>query len=240
MISSAVLSQIDPHAVSEAEARLEKELALGREYVELEKKLSSATVVLAEFEKLNTHLSDNEESLKAKSGDYEKIQKELNALIGNHPSRAKLLAQTTAFEQRIKELQPELKEKLEKISSLQQMIKDRKDAPPKLGKVIVRPSGTGQKGKIKPVFVDCRDTGLMVHEAGGVWEVKRSAISKNSRWISLLKSLQAERKRTIVFLVRMNAVPVFAAAEKVANTHGARNGRIPVQGLGELDLSHFY
>ena len=240
MISSAVLSQIDPGAVGEAEARVAEEQALGREFVALQEKLATAQTVLDEFKTLDTHLTKNKTTLTAKEADYEKIQAELNALIGNHPARAKLLAQTTAFEQRIEVLQPQLKETLDKIASLQKMIAEQKAERPRVGKVVVRPSGSGQKGKVKPLFVDCTEEGLMIHDgASDPWKVGRGAIAKDSRYISFLKSEAAKKKRTIVFLVRFNAIPVFAAAEKAANTHGMRNGRIPVQGLGELDLSHF-
>jgi hypothetical protein len=240
MIASAVLSQIDPGAVSEAEQRVEKEMALRREYAKLQKQVSAAEVVLTEFNKLDASLNETNNDLAAKEASYAEIQAKLNALIGNHPMRAKLLAQTTSFEQRINELQPLLKEKLEKIASLQKLMKEQEVKKPRLGKVVVRPTGSGEKGKIKPLFVDCRDTGLVVHDGGlDPWEVPRSEIGKNSKWISLLKAEAARNQRTIVFLVRLNAIPVFAAAEGVCNTHGVRNGRIPVQALGDLDLSHF-
>jgi cell fate (sporulation/competence/biofilm development) regulator YlbF (YheA/YmcA/DUF963 family) len=241
MIAYSVLSQIDPEAVQETEARVAEEARLGQEYLHLQKELETAEVVLTEFRKLNVSLQENKETAEARKKALDKLIVDLGRMIGNHPKKAKLLAQATQFEQRINELQPLLKERLEKIVELQAAVnKQRADAKiPRVGKVVVRPSGSGTKGKIRPVFVDCLDLGVMVHLGSEPWLVKRSDLAKNAKWLSLLKETSAAGKKTVVFLVRPNGVGTYNSARNVALKLDVNNGKIPVDGMGELDLSFF-
>ncbi len=241
MIAYSVLAQIDPEAVQEAEVRAEEDARLGREYLALQKKLETAEAVLSEFQKLKGSLQENRDAVASRNASLEKLQADLSRMIGNHPSKAKLLAQTTQFEQRINELQPQLKERLDKISALQAAVKKQQNVSrkPQHSKVIVRPSGSGTKEKIRPIFVDCLDTGLMVHHGPEPWLVKRSDLAKNAKWLSLLKEIYAGGKKTVVFLVRPNGIGTYNAVRNVALRHEVNNGKIPVNGLGELDLSFF-
>ncbi|MFW6059093.1 MAG: hypothetical protein ACODAQ_02865, partial [Phycisphaeraceae bacterium] len=93
----------------------------------------------------------------------------------------------------------------------------------------------------KVVFVECRsDAVLVYHDLDGE-EVERFSnrnLAENLDFIRLLDRYAVNDNR-MVFLVRDDARVTLIHAERVASSRGVYNGKLPLIGHGDTDLSVF-
>jgi len=143
-----------------------------------------------------------------------------------------------ALDKQIKELE----DLLEKIKELEAQLAKAPTVDPAQVKVL--PSGSGVN--LKPTFVECAATSIVLFDQGKETRVPRGQIRTNPAYKALIKRISdanvdevknKKPKSTIIFLVRDDAISTYNLARDVARTGGAQNGKLPVVGQGKLDLS---
>jgi len=131
----------------------------------------------------------------------------------------------------LKELEEQNKQREELLAQMQTRLK-RAEAP-----VIIQPSGSGVG--LKPTFVECDATGVVIYEGKEPVRVHRKDLGSNEMYLSLLKRIAEQPRSTVIFLVRDDGMSSYWVAQKLAQANFARNGKLPVIGHGKLDLTLF-
>ena len=201
--------------------------------------------VAAEIVEVDAELADLEARSAAageKMQELQQLQAELNAVTAQLDQlRAKMPSveapiDLEALRAQIKALEEEIARLKEQVSALEKQVADL-PAPPKGAVVEIRPGGTGVD--IEPTFIECRSDSIVLHEANPPKRIPRGEIATNPDYLAALKNVAAGEKRSIIFLLRSDAIDVYYAAADVARQNYARNGKLPVIGQGEIDLSVF-
>lgn len=141
-----------------------------------------------------------------------------------------------AHKKRMAEMREELEEYKEKKQELMAELKKR-NKPPEEAEVIVQPGGSGQN--LEPTFVECTNTGVIIHEGDSPTHVRTGDLKTDPTFNELLDRIAKNPRATVIFLVRDDAVGVYYAARALALEKRARNGKLPIIGHGKLDLSLF-
>ena len=155
---------------------------------------------------------------------------------GNQPAPLIPEVDEDAHQKRMADLAKEMQELEDEIKRLQEELKLR-DQPPEEAVVSIRPGGSGVD--LKPTFVECTRVGLVLHTGDKPTRVRRADVASDKTWLELLDKIAKSNKGTVVFLIRDDAMGTYYAARNVALEKGARNGKLPVIGHGNLDLSVF-
>ena len=137
---------------------------------------------------------------------------------------------------RMAELQTEIAEQEALIEQLAAQLKQR-GGPIREAEVIIRPTGSGVD--LEPIFVECSTAGIVMLDAVPPKHVRRADLAGDEDFGSLLEDVANRPKATVIFLVRDDGLPTYFAASRVAQSKGARNGKLPVIGQGNIDLSVF-
>ena len=103
--------------------------------------------------------------------------------------------------------------------------------------MIIQPGGSGVD--LKPTFVECAASGIVVYEGETPRRVLRADLGSDEGFLALLDRVAADSKATVIFLVHDDALSTYYAARSLARSHFARNGKLPVIGHGKIDLSMF-
>jgi hypothetical protein len=222
VIMSLSLSQIaqghenEDVARAEEGAALKKRIAAMREQIE---ELGKDKVAVLEKIKLEAQVAALKDEVPPADDDAleEKIAK-LDRMIA---------AQTLA-KQKLDEEQKAREDELAKFEALK-----------KKPKVLIQPSGGSSK--IRPQFVEVRKEGVVIHAISKSIPIKLADLSKNADYKKLVDYVQAgeDKGRTIVFLIRQDALGVFARARDVALAGGASIAKLPLLGEGPVDLAAF-
>lgn len=142
----------------------------------------------------------------------------------------------TDVDAKIKELEIEKTNLDEQLTELKTELGDRMDR--KEGTVQVRPGGTGVN--FEPSFVECRNEGIVLfQDDGSTHNVLTSQIGSDVKFLSLLDEISEDPNRVVTFLLREDGVSTYYRARGVARSRFAKNGKLPVLGMGKLDLSLF-
>jgi len=137
---------------------------------------------------------------------------------------------------RLAQMKKELETQEEQKDKLLAELKERK-RPPDEAQVIIQPGGSGVD--LKPTFVECAASGIVVYEGETPRRVLRADLGSDEGFLALLDRVAADSKATVIFLVRDDALSTYYAARSLARSHFARNGKLPVIGHGKIDLSMF-
>lgn len=154
----------------------------------------------------------------------------------NKTLSVKLLADASRLRQRIEEIKDDPAALKAEIDKLDAEVK-RRTAPPEEAQVTIRPGGTGSK--LKPHFVECAATGIVVHERDEPHRVRRGDLGKDEPFLKLLDRIADTEDETVIFLLRPDGVGTYNIARNVARAHYCRNGKLPILGQGRIDLSIF-
>jgi len=235
MIAAMTLSQVavdqKDQNDEQAQKRLDKYRAAQErtrkateEIQTLEARLDEATALAAELEKLRREFQARSEA----------AAKALAEAKTRRDQREILLAQAQELQKQAAARQAE-QEKLQKeIESLKAELARRKDVQE--GVVQVHPGGTGTD--IQGCFIECAASHLVIHE-GEPAVVKRDEMDKDARLVALLDRIARQPDRAVIFLVRSDAVYTYQLAARLARSHYARHGKLPIHREGKLDLSLF-
>jgi hypothetical protein len=234
MILGLALGQMDTGAVAQAEefARVKKRLEPTREEVAklretVERRAAQSTQGQRELQEARQRLR----ALEMQVGELLEANKkpvEIEMPQLDDAARKKQLAA----------LKDDLEKARERVEELLAELKKRK-APPEAARVQIRPSGSGGSDLV-PTFVECNAQGLVIYEEDDKpYRVPTAAIRTDEKFLEHLQRVKDNPKASIIFLVRSDAIGVYHAARAVARKNYVRNGKLPVIGKGEIDLSLF-
>ena len=136
----------------------------------------------------------------------------------------------------IKQEEARLKELQQQQAQLRAELAERKQPPPE-AEVKIQPSGTGYD--LNPVFVECAAGSIVLHDGPEPKRIPRGEITTHPAFQKLLEKVKQDKKGTLVFLVRPDAVATYNAARNFARSNYVKNGKLAVAGQGKLDLSLF-
>jgi len=136
----------------------------------------------------------------------------------------------------LEEMKEQLKTKEEQVAQLDKMIKQRK-LPPREGNVTVLPGGSGKD--IDPVFVECAESSIVIHEGPRPIRIRTAEVSKDKRFIKLVSDIAKSKNKSMIFLLRNDGLSTYHTVRGYARRLNARTGKLPVLGKGRIDLSEF-
>jgi hypothetical protein len=139
-------------------------------------------------------------------------------------------------QKRIAAIEAEIVEQEALIEELAAELKQR-GGPVREAEVIIKPTGSGTD--LEPTFVECTAAGIVLLEADPPKRIRRADLAADEDFVRLLDNVAGRPKATVIFLVRDDGLPTYFSASGVARAHYARNGKLPVIGQGNIDLSMF-
>ena len=150
--------------------------------------------------------------------------------------KSSLTAEAATLKKHAAEIAAELKSFDAAIARLNAELA-RRTAPPPEAAIKVRSSGTGVG--LDPSFVECRTEGLVVHTQTPAVAVPLADIGTDKTFIELLDTVAKSQRGIVIFLTRTDGIASYYRARDVARDHRCKNGKIPVDGQGALDLDSF-
>ncbi len=224
MIMALALSQMDTEEVSGAEDHE----AVKRELEEVQEEIKQLVDKVGNLDETTRELSESRQQ-------KDKLETELVQLADTMPEEPETVDLAPRLAD-LKTLEAELAEIEKQIVPMDEELKKR-TAPPEEAVVMIRPGGSGVD--IEPTFVECRADSIVLYESDPPKRIPKSEIATNTVYLDLLDHIAANKKRSIIFLIRDDAIGTYSAARNVARGKYARNGKLPVIGHGQLDLSMF-
>lgn len=239
MIAAIAMAQMDDDAVAEIEEAEQYERNLERieEYEEQQDELQA---LIAEAEAIANQLDQARRELERLEEEEEEAEEREEEFRERNLT---LLAEADNLRREIRQLEEELEELREQIEQIKEEIEER-EKPPDPPDVVIQPGGTGEfdaQAMDKVVFVECRSDAIYVYHDLDGEEVERFSNRNMDENLDLIRLLDrwAVNDNRIVFLVRDDARRTLSRAESVASSRGVYNGKLPLIGHGEIDLSVF-
>jgi prefoldin subunit 5 len=227
MITALALGQMDDPTVEIAE-----------NYVRVTKKHAAD---LAAVEQLKTQLADAQatagsqhQALAAARDEIERLHQEIEQLA-KQPPPSETPKGDDQVQQRIAELENEIRALTERVKQLLEQIENR--SVPQEAVVRIQPGGSGVN--LKPTFVECAAGRIVIYAGDQPHPVRRADMAKDAAFQQLLKRIADTENETVIFLVRDDAIGTYFTARNLAREKYARNGKLPVIGHGKIDLSLF-
>ncbi len=235
LVVALALSQVtkdDPKDVQE-QKKAEERLMRFREVqakikVDL-KELEELRKRVAELEKLHKAKLAQLDALKKKNADRAKqleMEMELLHLVTNIEFMKKRIA---GLDEDIKKLKEENKSLLAELN--------RRKNPKAMATVTVRPGGTGVGSK--PKFVECAASSIVIHTNDPPTRVRIADLRVSADFTNLLAAVSVNTNLTLVFLVREDGASAYYNASRIATEASVKNGKLPIMGQGNIDLSLF-
>jgi len=238
LISALALGQNTSEAVREAEeAYVEREERAGT-YEALSQGIVTQENEATELKRMIADAAAVRNQVAAAREELKQLEQEHQKMLGANDAgaHADMLAEANKLRVRIAELEPELKAINKKLAELKRELADRKK-PPEPAKVTIRPGGSGVG--LDPTFVECASSSVVIHEGDKPQRVRRADLATSEAFIDLLKRVSQRDDGTIIFLVRTDGLGTYYTARSIARANYVRNGKLPVTGDGEIDLSLF-
>ena len=124
----------------------------------------------------------------------------------------------------------------EEIAQLVKQIEERK-RPAEEAEFSVLPGGSGTG--IKPYFVDCTKTEIVLHQNTGLTRIRLGKIESDVNLIKFLDEVAGDPRAKVIFLIRDDGIHTWWRASQFANSLDVPNGKLPVLGHGRINLDHF-
>ena len=233
MIAALVLPQVsnsvdpaDALAVEQADKRQKRYQAAQAEVAAKEKQLAALKKQIAAAEALKKDPARIAE-LKRQRAANERDPAEIKAA-------KEILAQVDNLKKKIPEIDADLKLQEQSVQELTAELQEMKD-PQALNKIIS--GGTGKD--LVPAFIECDTNHVILHTSKPPVKIPRAELAKSAPFKQVIKRVAGQEKSTIVFLVRQGGADAFNAARRLADDEGARSGKLPLVGSGDVDLSFF-
>jgi hypothetical protein len=80
---------------------------------------------------------------------------------------------------------------------------------------------------------------VVIYEDDPPKRVRKADLKTDETFLALLNRISADDTKTVIFLVRDDALSTYFAAAAVARSRYAKNGKLPVIGHGKIDVSLF-
>jgi len=232
LISAVALAQMDNDTVVRAE-----------QYEKLRKKIEERE---QEIKDLQGRIADGASRAGEKQKQLASAREQLEELENQIDQSRQLNDQQQAVEipqdelvtkrQEIDQVQLELKEIQDHVAQLVKELEERKK-PAIESEVTILPSGSGSG--LDPVFVECAVGSVVIHSVTPPLRIRKQDLAQDKTFAQLLGKTKSSKTQTIVFLVRDDGLATYHHARNLANRREARNGKLPVVGQGEIDLSYF-
>jgi hypothetical protein len=193
-----------------------------RDVADLQTKMEGSELGEARITSIQREHDQLQELLRAQEGEQEKKKRsaELNQL-------------RESLKQRLTQLEQEQKSREGMLADLEKEI-EAKGRPPE-ATVTIRPTGSGRD--MVPHFVECADSGIVLHEGTDPKRIRSADIGLDPDYLALLEKTKQTEKGIVIFLLRDNGLGSFYAAKGVADEREVRTGKLPVIGQGNIDLS---
>jgi len=145
-----------------------------------------------------------------------------------------VLAQVDNLKKKIPEIDADTKLLEESVQDLTVELQKMRDPQP-ANKIVSGGSGRD----LSPTFIECATNEVVLHHRKPPTRIELKDLARNEPFKQIVKRVAGQEKSTIVFLVRQDGADSFYAARRLADAEGARNGKLPLVGSGEVDLSFF-
>lgn len=135
-------------------------------------------------------------------------------------------------------LEKELAALTEQVQKLEQLVAER-NRPPDEAEVVIKPGGSGVD--IDPRFVECRSDSIVIYADGETepLRISKNQMANDAGFLKLLAAVAESKRASVIFLIRDDGIDTYNAAHRIAQTHYAKNAKLPVLGQGKIDLSMF-
>ena len=229
MITAMALSQMDNQ--DDKWKRFEESEQQKEKITEKQQEIDQVKEQIEDLSKLNRELILALEELKKIKQEKSKIPNEISP-----KEKVKLLAEANRLSKRIEEIKDDPMELQKEIDKLKVELNKREN--PVAAEVRIQPGGTGVD--LNPTFIECTKNGIMVLDGPAKdLRVRRDDLTKSLPFVELLDKIGAQKKGTVIFLVRQDAVYTYNITSSVSRSRFCPNGKLPVEGNGKIDLSKF-
>jgi len=226
VIMSLSLSQIAQGRENADVARAEEGAALKKRIAAMRleiEELGKDKVAALQKIKLEAEIAALKDAVAAPAKDLaeEDLKKKLAEI-------ERTIAEHDAVKRKLDEKQKALEDELARFEELK-----------KKPKVLIQPSGGDSR--IRPQFVEARKEGIVIHAVSKTIPIKLADIAKDADYKKLVDYVKEGENsgRTIVFLIRQDALGTYNHARDVALAGGANTSKLPLLGEGAVDLSAF-
>jgi len=225
MITGLALTGMGKGRNDESVLRAEEFVALQKQTSDDKKKLDGLSAALQQAGSLNAKVVALQELLKARDAAAAMAKRE-RLLQGNLKS---LLPRVSAFATELARVKRGLDALRQELATRQQsLLKDQ---------VRVLPPKGASTTRFKPYFVEAGKNGLTVYHGAKPYTIKTSDIRKNKQLNDLLAKLAGEPSAQLVILVRNNGIASMGILSSQAEKKGVNVGKLPLVGMGRVDLS---
>lgn len=229
MITALALSQMDNQ--DDSWKRAEEFAQKQQDISEKQEEIDQVKNQMEDISKLNRDMLLALEELKKIKQEKNKIPNDISP-----EEKVKLLAEANRLEKRITEIKDDPVELQKEIDKLKAELNKREN--PVAAEVRIQPGGTGVD--LNPTFIECTRNGIVILDGPKEnLRVRRADLTKSLPFVELLDKIGAQKKGTVIFLVRQDAVYTYNIASSVARSRYCPNGKLPVEGNGKIDLSKF-
>ena len=231
LIASEALSKIGEKPNPEAVARTAKYREQLAKLKEIEEELKGRRDVeyASAFEATIKRAEEDLATLQAEKAERDK------AVAEKEDATADLRAEIERLKQHIESVLKDIEERKKTEVELAEEV-EKKRKPP-AAPVAVRPGGTGKN--IRPFFVECTDTSIVIHGKDGSKPIRIADAAGNQEFLGLLDKASSTENGIVIFLLRENGVGTYWTASNIAADRGCRNGKLPLLGQGKVDVSAF-
>jgi len=239
MIAAMALGQMDSQDV-EAIEKVERHNRLQEQIEQQQDKRAELQKLIAQAEQIANQLEQARDELRRMQEAREQAEQREKEFEQRNIS---MLAEANELRREIERLQKDLEEIRAEIERIKQELELRQE-PPDPADVVIKPGGTDEASRKmmrRIVFMEVRSNAIRVYNDLAGEDVERfssSGIRTNLQFIELLDKLAVNNNR-IVFLVREDAYAPAQWVQQIASDRGVYNGKLPVIGQGEIDLSVF-
>ncbi|MBL4702772.1 MAG: hypothetical protein JKX85_16125, partial [Phycisphaeraceae bacterium] len=220
MIVGVSIAQMDSPDIDELLKKQDAFKQVQKEFSELDKKRAELQQLIMMAQGIKRELDaalkkrQSLETMKQQADQQKKIEK--RAL--------EMLAEIQRLEIRIKQLTAELDAIQKKVVKLEEELAKREIKP--LAVVQIQSSGSEKlrNGQIKPTFVECSKEGVRIHDPDPkkvVFVTRGDMANARKQYMQLLKENDEKADRTVIFLIRSDAISTFDYAKNLANKNHA-------------------
>ena len=223
----------DPEDVKRYEEQ-NREYELTRsENSKLKKELERVRKRMQAIQDENKELASSTSQLNNLKTQLEEVEKKTE----NSTERlVRLGDQISDHKNKIDLLKKDIEEAGTQINLNQAEIAFRKD-PANYPVTVVQKSETGSI--TVPFFLECAGDQLNYIEKNKVVKTFREPLISNKEYHDFLSRVKSVSKGGVVFLVRSNGQKIYKDAKELAIHFSCKNGKIPVQGIGNIDTSNY-
>ncbi len=235
LVVALALSQVTKDDPQDAQDQKKAEERLIR-YRDLQAKIK---VDVKELEEMRKRVAELEKQHKAKLAQLDAFKKKNADRAKQIEKEMELLRLVTDIEfvkKRVASLDEDIKKLKEENKKLLVELNRRKN-PKSMATVTVRPGGTGVGSK--PKFVECTSSSIVIYTNEPPTRVRIADLRVSMDFTNLLATVSANTNLTLIFLVREDGAGAYYNASRIATETGIRNGKLPIMGQGNIDLSLF-